>query len=115
MERQPWLIGAIGLWLIVSPYVLGVPFADEVEAGTFRWTFVGSGGLVVLLAIGAVTAHQRWETALAAAVGLWLMVSPWTMGFMDTPSALLSAVASGAAIVALGVWCVITGKSARTS
>ena len=49
MERphwEVWLIGVIGLWLIVSPFVLGVPFAEEAGAGSFRWTFVGAGSVV---------------------------------------------------------------------
>jgi hypothetical protein len=109
-QWQPWLVGAIGLWLIVSPYVLGVPFADEVRAGAFRWTFVGSGGLVLLLSIGAVTAHQSWETGLAAAVGLWLVVSPWLVGFAGFPAGLWSAVAPGLALLALGASSMLTAK-----
>ena len=113
MERQqwqPWLVGAIGLWLIVSPYVLGVPFADEALAGSFRWTFVGPGSLVVLLAIGALTAHQSWETGLAAAVGLWLVASPWIVGFAEFPTNVWSAVAPGLALVALGIWSMFSDR-----
>lgn len=107
MERQhwqPWLIGAIGLWLIASPYVLGVPFDDADQAGAFRWSFVGPGSLVLLLAIGGQSSHQTWETGLSAAIGLWLTATPWILGFADTPTALLSAVTAGSVMVALGVW-----------
>lgn len=116
MERQqwqPWLVGAVGLWLIASPYVLGVPFADEVQAGAFRWSFVGPGALVLLLAIGGLAAHQTWETGLAGVVGLWLLVSPWITGFSNSPAALLSAVGAGATIVTLGVWAMVTDLSGR--
>ena len=107
MERgqwQPWLVGAIGLWLIASPYVLSMPFADEDHAGVFRWAFVGPGSLLLLLAIGALAAHQSWETGLAASIGLWLLAAPWIVGFSDDTAALASAGATGTILVVLGVW-----------
>jgi hypothetical protein len=117
MERQqwrPWLVGVIGLWVIASPYLLGVPFVDEARAGAFRWSFVGPGALAVLLSIGALTAHQSWETGLAGAVGLWLILTPSMVGFIDTPSAVLSAVASGMAMVALAAWSIMSDLAKPT-
>lgn len=112
-HRQVWPIGAIGLWLIVSPFLLGAPLAEEAGAGPFRWTFVGAGSAAILLAVGRLSSSPAWKAALAAAVGAWLIISPWLVGFASSQGAVWSAVLPGAAILALGVWSFTTSLSAR--
>jgi hypothetical protein len=116
MERhhwQVWLIGVIGLWLMVSPFVLGVPVGEDAGAGAFRWSFVGPGSVLVLLAVTAMLASQTWEAGLAAPIGVWLILSPWILSYTAFPSAVWSAVASGAAILLLGIWSLVTDRSGR--
>ena len=116
MERhhwEVWLIAAIGLWVIISPHALAVPFTDETRAGAFRWSFVGPGCFVALLAISAIGRFYAWEAVAAAALGAWLILSPWIVGFAGFPLALWSAVVPGAAIVGLGLWSVVTTMSDR--
>jgi hypothetical protein len=44
-------------------------------------------------------------------LGLWVLVSPWVMGFADLTSALWSSVIAGALIVIFSLWQLFGGKS----
>jgi hypothetical protein len=82
MERhhwEVWLIAAIGLWVIISPHALAVPFTDETRAGAFRWSFVGPGCFVALLAISAMGRFYAWEA--------WRR-RPWARGSFCHPGSL---------------------------
>ena len=108
---QVWLIRAVGFWLIVSPIVLGVPFGEEAWAGAFRWSFVGPGSLLLLLAFLGLLASQSWEAGLAAPIGVWLILSPWIVSYTAARPAVWSALASGTAILVLGLWSVVDDRS----
>ena len=78
----------LGLWLIVSPWVLG--FATLQAA---MWNAVVFGVIVALLALAVLIRFRDWEEWVDMAIGGWLVVSPWVLGF--TVAAGGSAVATG--------------------
>jgi hypothetical protein len=45
-----------------------------------------------------------------AILGVWLIVSPWLLGFSDLFAAMLNAVIVGAAVLILAVWALGTDK-----
>lgn len=73
---QDWLTGAIGLWLIVSPFLLGFTPPEGVAAPYMEWNFVIVGVLVLLLAAVALSAFSVWEEWVGGVLGVWLVVSP---------------------------------------
>ncbi|HDH31173.1 MAG TPA: hypothetical protein ENH26_00110 [Candidatus Wolfebacteria bacterium] len=44
-------------------------------------------------------------------LGLWVIISPWLLGFYVNNVALWSNVVAGAAIVILSLWMIFGGKS----
>ncbi len=96
-----------GVWLLVSPWVLG--FSSD---ATVRWTAVGVGLGVALVAVWALAmpaAHYaRWS---AAALGAGLFVAPWTLSFTGGAAA-WNAWIIGAAVVVVAVWSLLamTGR-----
>lgn len=92
----------VGLWLIISPFVLG--YAGNVVA---MWNSIILGAIVVLLEgsreVGEGYRHSAasWVDALA---GLWLIISPFVLGFSFIPEATWNHVLSGVAVVILASW-----------
>lgn len=95
------VIGLLGLWLAVSPWVLGA--AEDAR--------VVAAGLVPGLAlVAAAVAMTRPGHASSAAwsglvVGLVTAVSPWLLGHADDMTRAVNAVASG--IVAAALSCMV--------
>ncbi|HET6927948.1 MAG TPA: SPW repeat protein [Hyphomicrobiaceae bacterium] len=65
----------LGGFMALSPWL----FAFRYEAA--RLESVASGVLVVAISIAALIAFADWEQWAVLALGLWLMASPWALGF----------------------------------
>jgi hypothetical protein len=94
--------GSFGLFLFVSPWL----FAYASEAA--RIDLWASGAAVVAISIAAIVAFSDWEEWLNLMLGLWLMISPWALGFMHTKAMHVS-IGLGAMVAfvaALELWLV---------
>ena len=65
----------LGGFVAVSPWL----FAFRYE--TARLESVAIGVLIVAISIAALIAFADWEQWAALALGLWLIASPWALGF----------------------------------
>jgi heme/copper-type cytochrome/quinol oxidase subunit 3 len=95
----------VGVWLICSPWALG--FQDNLTA---LGNAVIVGILLIAAALGAIFLPRAWEEWTEAALGLWLAVSPWVLGFSTVQNALVSAVVTGIVIMVLALWVLATDK-----
>lgn len=95
----------LGAWLIVSAWVLG--FDSETTA---MWNSVAIGVALAAVAVGAIFVPQAWEEWTEAALGLWLAISPWLLGFESVENAMLSAVITGVVVLALALWVLASDK-----
>lgn len=89
----------LGVWLVLSPLALGyaadlMPTANAMVVGV----------ALVAAALGAILVPHAWEEWTEAALGLWLLVSPWILGFSGHAQAMLAAVATGIVILVLALW-----------
>ena len=96
----------LGIWLVLSPWVLG--HAQELMP-TANATVVGAA--LIAAALGAILVPHAWEEWTEAALGLWLIASPWILGFSGHAQAMLAAVVTGIAIAALAVWTLATDEN----
>lgn len=99
-----WLAALVGLWLIVSSFVL----TGSIESGTPMWSTVVAG--VIILVLPAFAAYAIRSTAeaaknstgelaawLAAIVGLWIIASPFVLtGAVESGTVLYSNIGAGA-------------------
>src|SRR5882757_3077301 len=69
------ILGAI---LFVSPWLFAF------DAGAPSQNANISGIVIALLSIAALAAFAVWEEWLNLIVGLWVIVSPWILGFQGT-------------------------------
>ena len=89
----------LGAWLLLSPWVVG--FADERIA---MFNFVAVGVLLIAAAIGAIVVPKAWEEWVEVALGVWLMASPWLLGFAGNMVAMQNALFCGLLVTVLALW-----------
>ncbi len=91
MEKQhwqDWLMVVVGAWLVASPLLLPyfVP-GTSFTGGYVAMNFYITGLIILALGIAEIMSYRLWEEVADIAVGLWLLASPWILGFdMNSPA-----------------------------
>ena len=85
--------------LFVSPWVLG--FAGEPIAA---WTAWASAVVIGVLAVAAIVAFTEWEEWVNLALGIWVVLAPWILGFTGVTYALWAHVVLGLLVAAVAAW-----------
>lgn len=86
----------LGVLLLAAPWALG--FAAMTTAANNAWVV---GLILVALAVASILSYSVWEEWAMGALGLWLVVSPWLLGFADVQEALWTHVIIGLAAIAV--------------
>jgi hypothetical protein len=96
----------LGTILFFSPWLFGLSLS------TPRQTAAITGILIAVLSIAALTAFAVWEEWLNLIAGLWLIASPWLLGFQDSEAMKLHVVigAAVAALAAFEAWTAHAGE-----
>ena len=47
---------------------------------------------------------MRWLSRVQIVLGIWILVSPWILGYASFTPALWSSIISGSAVALLGLW-----------
>jgi hypothetical protein len=92
----------LGAFLFAAPWLFS--YASE-AARADDWT---SSALVVASSLAAVLAFAEWEEWVSMIVGLWVLASPWLLGFQHAKAMPIN-VAVGAMIAfmsALELWLI---------
>ncbi len=104
---QDWISLIVGVWLIISPFVLQITPPVGGTADLPLLNFVLSGAAAVVLAVAALFFFREWEEWLEVALGIWIIASPWALGFTNIQVAMWNAIACGVVIAAMGMWAAI--------
>jgi SPW repeat len=99
----------IGLLVVLSPWVLG--FQADL-AVTSNAVLVGLA--LIAAAMGAMLVPRAWEEWTEAVIGLWLMASPFVLGFSARRELMLGAVITGSVVFVLCLWTLLTDKEYRS-
>lgn len=89
----------LGIWLIISPFVLGYATSNAAE-----WNDIACGIAVSLLAV----AGASWLNVM---MGIWLILSPFVLGFASAPALLWNNVILGAVV---GTVAALSGSTRPT-
>ncbi|MER3537504.1 MAG: hypothetical protein C4298_05385 [Thermus sp.] len=87
---QDWANLVLGLWLLLSPWLLG--YTSLTNA---LWNSVIVGILVALMALMHLRGGPLWEEWVNLVLGIWLILSPWILGFSGMASPTWNAVIVG--------------------
>ena len=95
----------LGIWMIISPWAL--KYSAE-QTTTRNAVILGILiGLAALFALFRVMAWEEWGNFI---LGIWLIISPWLLGFSNLSTAMSNAVIIGIAVAALALWALGTDK-----
>lgn len=77
-EPKAWIITVLGLWVLASPFVLGI-------TGTYRISLIATGAIVAVLATWrAVQPDDKVPLPMlpmaVIILGLWTLASPFLLG-----------------------------------
>jgi len=96
---QDWLNLVFGVWLFFSPWLLQYftarPYTDQTIAS---WNSIFFGAAVVVFAVWALFVPKKWEEWTNLILGLWLIASPWVLGFHNNLVAAANIVGVGLVI-----------------
>ena len=88
----------LGLWLFITPWIMDYGLF-MVNSAVVSWNF-WIVGLAVALSAGLALRNLRpWEEWTNLALGAWLFISPWALGYSQTPNLFWNAIVVGAAIM----------------
>lgn len=91
----------LAILLFLSPWALG--FAGETRPAWNAWII---GVVLAGFAIAALTAFAEWEEWIAGALGIWLIIAPWALGFSGIAYATWAHVMLGVLALAASAWAV---------
>lgn len=90
----------LGLWLAVSPYLLGY------VSSAARWNQTIFGIIVLTLSairFAAPYANTFWASWLNSAIGIWLILAPFLLNYVE-PMAYLNEVVVGVMVTMIAFW-----------
>ncbi len=100
---QDYFTMLVGMWIAVSPWMLG--FGDDF--GVLTWSALAVGvGIAVLAAID-LDAPAAWEEWTMIALGGWVAASPWVLGFTTHQAGTVSMVGAGLVVAVLAGWALV--------
>jgi hypothetical protein len=70
--------------LILGAILFFSPWIFAFDAGAQSQNAMISGIIIAALSIAALAAYAVWEEWLNLIVGLWVLVSPWVLGFQGS-------------------------------
>lgn len=100
-KPQDWLNLILAVCLFISPWLVG--FAIENTPTWNAWTVAI---LLGALAVAAISAFAEWEEWANLILGLWLVASPWLLGFAANDNAMWTHVVLGLLVAAISAWAV---------
>lgn len=96
----------LGVWLFVSPWVLGYAAGMPVAA----WNALFLGIAIVVLAAVAMYMPRAWEEGSNMVLGIWMIISPWALRFVAERDVMMNAVIVGILVTALAAWAMMRDK-----
>ena len=90
LQWEDWMGVALGAWMLASPWVLG--YSDS-SAAVINASVLGT--ILVLEEFLELGAHETAEEWIDLVAGVWLLASPFVLGFGNVMPAAVNAVAIG--------------------
>jgi hypothetical protein len=103
LRLRDWVIGLLGLWMLLSPQVLHL-------TGIPAWCAWLIGAAILLATAGSrfvIDVWTPWQDGTNAGLGLLLIVSPWLVGFAGHMTARTNSIVVGFCVAVLALWTMV--------
>lgn len=101
---QDWANLILGSWLLLSPWIL------DYAGTTAAWNAYVMGAGIVVFAVIAAYMPKAWEEVINTLLGVWLVVSPFVLGFSALTPVALHTVVVGILATAFAVWAMFSDQ-----
>ena len=104
---QDWANYSLGLWVFGSPWLLQHSMVIGVVPGggsLAMWNLWLVGLAVAVISTIALNAFGVWEEWANFGLGVWLVLSPWVLGFAGSVLLMWDSVFFGALILVVAGW-----------
>ena len=105
---QDWLNLLIGIWLFISPWVLGFA-GSEFSASWNAWIL---GVAIVVFSAIAVSIPQAWEEVINILLGIWMVISSWVIG-VTSRAVETNTVIVGLLVILFAAWAMAMNRDWR--
>src|SRR5262245_3772218 len=106
---QDWANVLLGVWMFLSPPILGMSLGGSPAAPTAAAFGVG----ILVFSCMAVYMPRAWEEIINILLGIGLAVSPWAMGYIGEHTPTMNAVIVGLLVTGLAIWAMLTNTDMR--
>jgi hypothetical protein len=97
---QDWVNLILGIWLFLSPWILG--FHNSMTGDSWNFWIIGVAFFV--FGIAALNTRTLWEEWVNLVLGIWLIISPWVLRYSNVATARDDAVVVGIIVAVLSIW-----------
>jgi hypothetical protein len=110
---QHWFIALLGFWMLISHLVLR--YSEFHSAVLWNTWLVGI--TIILVSAGRFIAEipDPSQDVVHAALGLWLIASPWLLGFASQVTARDNSVVVGFLVAMAALWAMLVETDLRKS
>jgi len=70
--------------LLLALVLFASPWLFSLQNGPAKLDLWVSSGIIAAISFGAIAAYAGWEEWVNLVLGIWLVVSPWVVGFTHT-------------------------------
>ncbi len=100
-----------GIWLIISPWVLGF---NDLQAAFWNTLLVGIA-VLVLAAIRLATTGTPGLSWINLILGVWLIISPFALAFAAAQTAMGNAIFLGILVGIFSLWAALGAQTPATT
>jgi SPW repeat len=106
---QSWLNLVVGVWLFISPWVLGT--TSDAATAWNAWIIGAAIFVVALIALGTpASVAAPWVNVV---LGAWLFVSPWVLRYTDVSDGAINAWVFGVVTVLVALWAMSARRAVQ--
>ena len=97
---QDWVNLILAVWLFITPFIFGMISLT----GTAALNGYIFGTIVVALSIWALAQPRVWEEWTNLVIGIWLIISPFVLGFTTETAAMWNHLVVGIIVGVDALW-----------
>jgi hypothetical protein len=112
LRLRDWAIALLGLWMVMSPRVL-LFTGIQPEVIWNAWLVGAAIILATVCSRFVIEMWSPWQDGTNAMLGLWLMISPWALGFAAHMTARNNSVIVGFLVTVLALWAMVVDTDLR--
>lgn len=99
VKKENLLNLLVGLWVAFMPIIIGNGFHAN-SVNVVSWNLTLTGICIIVLSYFSINSIKSWCVWLTFALGAWLMLSPYFLGYYENTGLLLNSLILGFIIMA---------------